>query len=359
MQKFEEKIRTLIKTIDNFLQQLETPDPTLATAVAATTSSTGTASGTGHLKMPKFDLPKFDGQYTKWVPFYDQFIASVDNNSSIPDIQKFNYLKSALSGEALQLVAHIPLSTSNYKVALKSLRERYNIKRLIIYSHIDKILQLKPLVNESAVELRKLMVAFEEILMALNALNVKGGDPYLIRFLWHKLDEESRKQWELHCPGTNFNLETLDELKDFINKRVRALDIDPSTQTKGSQKTTSFSREIHRQKTHFPASQSYKATIETCPWCNEAHNLFMCKTFESLNVKDRKNVAYNSKLCFNCLSSGHVTKDCKSKSSCKKCQARHTTLLHIEPHSKNTETSNSVVLGHQGTFFRQEFCQPQ
>ena len=174
----------------------------------------------------------------------------MDNNSSIPDIQKFNYLKSVLSGEALQLVAHIPLSTSNYKVALKSLRERYNVKRLIINSHIDKILQLKPLVNESAVELQKL-VAFEENLMALDALNVKGRDPNLIRFLWQKLDEESRKQWELHCPGTN--LETIDEFKDFINKRVRALEsyIDPSTHTKGSQKTTSFSREIHRQKSIF------------------------------------------------------------------------------------------------------------
>ena len=212
-------------------------------------------------------------------------------------------------------------------------------------------MQLKPIVNESAVELRKLMVAFEKNLMALDALNVKGGDPYLIRFLCQKLDQESRKQWELHCPGTN--LETLDEFKDFINKRVRALEsnIDPSTQTKGSQKTTSFSREIHRQKTHFPASQSYKATIETCPCCNEAHKRFMCKKFESLNVKDKKNVAYNSKLCFNCLSSGHVTKDCKSKSSCKKCQVRHNTLLHVKPHSKNTETSNSVVLGPQGTFF--------
>ena len=175
-EEFEERFRKQIKTIEKFLQQLETPDPALVTAVAATTSSTGTASGTGHLKTPKFDLPKFDGQYTKWVSFYEQFIASVDSNSSIPDIQKFIYLKSAHSGEALQVVAHIPLSISNYKVALKSLRERYNMKRLSINSHNDKILQLKPLVIESAIELRKLMVAFAEKLMALN---VKGGDSYL------------------------------------------------------------------------------------------------------------------------------------------------------------------------------------
>ena len=64
-EEFEERFRTLIKTKDNFLRQLETPDPALVTAVAATNFSTGTASGTGRLKMSKFDLPKFDGQYTK------------------------------------------------------------------------------------------------------------------------------------------------------------------------------------------------------------------------------------------------------------------------------------------------------
>ena len=68
-EEFEERFRTQTKTVENFLQQLETPDPVLVTAVAATTSSAGTASGTGHLKTPKFDLPKFEGQYTKWVPF--------------------------------------------------------------------------------------------------------------------------------------------------------------------------------------------------------------------------------------------------------------------------------------------------
>ena len=147
-------------------------------------------------------------------------------------------------------------------------------------------------------------------------------------------------------------METLDEFKDFINKRVRALEsyIYPSTQNKFPKNNVILKRNSP-PKTHFPASQSSKAAIETCPRCNEAHKLSMCKKFESLNVKDRKNVAYNSKLCFNCLSSRHVTRDCKSKSSCKKCQARHNTLLHIEPRSKNAETSNSVVLGHQGTFF--------
>ena len=180
-------------------------------------------------------------------------------------------MKSALSGEALQIVAKIPLSTSNYKVVLKSLRERYNIKRLIINSYIDKILQLKPLVNESALELRKLLVAFEENLMALDASNVKGGDPYLIRFLWQKLDEKSQKEWELHCPGTN--LETLDEFKDFINKRVRALESYSSTQTKGSKK------QRHSQKKFTARKRIFRLHKVTRPQLKLVHAVMKLTSF--------------------------------------------------------------------------------
>ena len=103
-------------------------------------------------------------------PFYEQILASVDSSTIIPDVQKFNYLKASLTGEALQLVSHLPLSNSNYKIALKSLTDRYN-ERLIVNSHLDAILQFKPLRSESASELQ-LFVSVEENLMAIEALNV-------------------------------------------------------------------------------------------------------------------------------------------------------------------------------------------
>ena len=40
-------------------------------------TSTSTSSNTGHLKIPKFDLPKFNGQYKGCTLFYEQFLASV------------------------------------------------------------------------------------------------------------------------------------------------------------------------------------------------------------------------------------------------------------------------------------------
>ena len=72
-------------------------------------------------------------------------------------------------------------------------------------SHLHAILQLQPLSGESASQLRQLLVSFEENLMAIEALklNTKNSDFILVRILSEKLDQDSRRQWELDYPGKN------------------------------------------------------------------------------------------------------------------------------------------------------------
>ena len=90
--------------------------------------------------MPKHDLPKFNGQNKAWPSFYEQFLASVDSTSY--SRHSTTQLPQSISqGEALKLVSHLPLSNSNYKIALKSLALQ------------QRSLQLKPLRSESASEL--------------------------------------------------------------------------------------------------------------------------------------------------------------------------------------------------------------
>ena len=89
-------------------------------------------------KQPYQDAPIRFAEIQWWIQevrsIYEQFMASVDSNPNIPATQKFNYLKAPLTDEALQLVAHLPLSNSNYPIALKSLVDRY---WLILNSHLD------------------------------------------------------------------------------------------------------------------------------------------------------------------------------------------------------------------------------
>ena len=244
---FENKIGTQLERISSFLDQFEVSDSAVAAAINA--SPTSSSSTTGNLKMPNFDLPKFKGHYKDWTPFYEQFMASVDSSTTIADIQKFNFLKAALSGEALQLVSHLPLSNSNYKIALKSLMDRYDNERLTVNSHLDAILQLQPLSGESASQLRQLLVSFEENLMAIEALkvNTKNSDFIWVRILSEKLDQESRRQWELDYPGKK--LQTLQQLRDFINKRVQALEASSSvTTTRKVNQSTNYNKFGRNQK---------------------------------------------------------------------------------------------------------------
>ena len=54
-------------------------------------------------------------------------------------------------------------------------------------------------------------------------------------------------------------------------------------------------------------------------------------------------------MCFNCLNSGHVTKDCKSKHTCKTCHGKHNTLLHADLTQKGEVTGS--LIAHQSFNF--------
>lgn len=81
------------------------------------------------MRLPKIELPKFDGSYLKWQQFYDLFSQMV-HNRPLSNAQKMFYLKANLVGEAERLIRHIPVSDDNYFSAWETLKKRYANKRL-------------------------------------------------------------------------------------------------------------------------------------------------------------------------------------------------------------------------------------
>jgi len=59
------------------------------------------------------------------------FKAMIHENDSLPEIQKFHYLKLSLSGEAEHLVSNLPMTANNYTIAWKLLVERYENASLL------------------------------------------------------------------------------------------------------------------------------------------------------------------------------------------------------------------------------------
>lgn len=88
------------------------------------------------IRLPKIELPSFDGNYLEWTKFKDLFTSMVHNNTEIGKAQKLHYLKSVIKGDAATILHSIEVTDANYDEAWCLLEERYQKERQIIMSHM-------------------------------------------------------------------------------------------------------------------------------------------------------------------------------------------------------------------------------
>ncbi len=66
------------------------------------------------VRLPRLDLPVFDGDLYKWLSYHDLFKAVVHDNVGLPGAQKLQYLKASLKGVPALLIQSIPIFNVNY-----------------------------------------------------------------------------------------------------------------------------------------------------------------------------------------------------------------------------------------------------
>ena len=177
--------------LKNFIENIESA--VADTDDADNRNSTHSGSRNVSLKLPNITLPTFSGKNSEWTPFFDLFQNTVDCNRSLKDIQKLKYLKISIRDQPARLLSHLSTTSANYDVALRTLEERYDNKRIIIRSHLDAIVKFSPMQHESADQLRKLITVFMENSLALTALgeDVGASDYIWVYLLAEKLDYEA------------------------------------------------------------------------------------------------------------------------------------------------------------------------
>ena len=67
-----------------------------------------------------------------------------------------------------------------------------------------------------------------------------------------------------------------------------------------------------------------------CWLCENKHKITSCDHFKAKSLSDKKRFAEQEKLCWNCLATGHILKNCESEVRCRvsNCNKRHHTLLN-------------------------------
>lgn len=283
-----------------------------------------------HVKLPVINLPSFSGNYEDWLTFHDMFSSMVHNNTSISKVDKMNYLKASLHGDAESTIKHIQISECNYDQAWKALIDRYCNKRLIVKSVLKRLFTQKKVNIQTAKQVRSLLDTTTECLNSLQSLQIStdSWDPLIVFLVVQKLDPESHEKWEEYADKENSeDLPTWLELKKFLESKFRTLELTSSAST-----STTTPKSIKERSFHVTAS------TKSCAMCNEDHTLSHCKQFIKMEPKERGDFVKGNNICFNCLGPNHSVKFCRLPFKCRICNKRHHTLLHQKSITSEVQT---------------------
>ena len=158
-QKQEDNIFSMLITVKKLLF----PSPS--------SESNTRSPGAQTVKLPKIDVPTFDGELLHWQTFWEQFSISVDQRSDISDAEKLVYLRHSLKdGSAKNVIEGLSHTGDQYKEAIESLKARYDRPRIIHQTHVRKIYEVPSLKDGSGKELRRFHDTVKQHLRALKAM---------------------------------------------------------------------------------------------------------------------------------------------------------------------------------------------
>ncbi|XP_053667098.1 uncharacterized protein LOC128716203 [Anopheles marshallii] len=296
-----------------------------------------------HIRLPKVELPTFDGDQTKWLSFRDRFIAMIDALPDLPSIAKLEYLLSSLKGDAAVPFEHTPLTADNYSVTWSALLKQYDNPRALVREYYRKLHHLPGVQSESVDSLTTLVNEFLRNVSGFVKLNqpVDSWDTPLSNMLLMKLDRATLLAWEKH--SVHFTTDKYMDVVHFVQDRIQILKstnnfasdiVDGSRKVAGTLRSSPPRRSIANAASSrsSPITPNYKCPLK----CVDSHLLRNCPVFSGKDVQQRREMVASKQLCWNCLSDSHQAKACKSDYTCRTCHQRHHTLLH-------TPTPNSTI----------------
>lgn len=319
LSSYRTKLKKLLKT---------SPQQISAQAPAACNQS---------FKLPKIDVPTFDGDLTKFYSFKNRFESLIHNNEQFDKVAKLHYLSSSLIGKAELVVSDFTINNLGYTEAYEHFLSIYENKRAIVGAHFSKIYETETIKGESGI--RELLTRINASVRGLKCCGIQMDDAFL-RFLTFlvssKLDKFTVRDWQNSLKSTD-EYPQFEQLESFLKNRTFAAE----ERHEQGKVTSTFPKSTDKENRKHNDRKSY-VTIDNkkCVICAESHPLFRCSKFLALKPQERQRTAKKYQLCLVCLNNSCTQKasKCESKFACK-CGGRHNYLLHFEFNSKNDEPS--------------------
>lgn len=328
-----EKMTTLLERESDNSQYI-TPFP------AASNSSSSFTSFVNRAKLPRLDLPKFDGSPAEWLSFKDFFGSLVLSNPTLTPVERLQYLKTSLTGSAALFIKNTALTADNFQKTWDALIAYYENKRTLVTAALHSLTSLKRMTKESASEMEQLYSNIMQLYRTLETLQrpVESWDDIFVFIAVQRLDSESVKLWEQQV-GASKETPSWEQLSNFIITRMVSLQA--YEKSKGGKSVPENKQRSIKAHYQGKASNNETSDLSFCVFCKLKHKTTRCPTYNSKTVPQRRDLIIKHRLCFNCLKP-HRSIVCKSTNRCLKCARKHHTTIH-DNRSQDKSTTATVT----------------
>ncbi|XP_076549255.1 uncharacterized protein LOC143307956 [Osmia lignaria lignaria] len=337
-----------IARVNRLLHNEQRTTPAACNTVSSPRPSTTSAPMA--IKLPEMRLPTFNGTIEGWASFHDIFTSMIDRNEDLTPVQKFQYLRSTLTGKAAACIQALSTTDANYHDAIELLREKFDCPRRAILGHCDALRDIPKLVKDTPEALGDLVDTVNQHLRALTNLGerVESWNSLLLSMIMSKLNSNTVWHWELALKDKR-TVPAYTDLLAFLEKRANCAQISsakvtPTAEHRGAGPSGNPRIQRHRpsrghaflsaKTRHHPyedrrtrEKQHISAPPRRCPVCDGNHIIWFCDRFHGSSVRDRIAVVKRTSLCQNCLRDGHNADAC-THGTCRICRKKHHTLLH-------------------------------
>ena len=294
-----------------------------------------TATGTATVKLPKYTITPFKGEYRDWMRFWNQFSVEVDENSQLAEISKFNYLMEFVKGKPRDDITGLPHTAEGYEEAKSILERKYGRGSKVKRAVLKELEDLEPISHNTSNRLERCHQFYDKLsktvrtLATMNALASAESNVYQImdklgpirEFLIQR--DDYWEEWGLQ--------DLVDNLERYVernplptkreeHRRPHGGDRDKQRHERGRDKPRHEYGRDKRDHAMMGKSQ------QNCLYCGSPqHRSYQCDKI--LDVAARKEILLKLKACFNCTATTHQAAKCPSKRGCFKCGQRHHTSL--------------------------------
>ena len=167
---------------------------------------------------------------------------------------------------------------------------------------------------------------FDEISVHMRGF---GGPRDYVRSIWQYNNscyngEIAKRSCHTGCLETKNDVWSIQEMMETIEREVEAREIGENMNRKQeSVHSHSSTKKSFNDKPKTAAALHIKMdkTNIKCVYCGKNHFSSDCRTVA--DVLKRKEILKRNGRCFNCIGSGHMTRNCERKKKCTNCNGSH------------------------------------